>query len=386
MRISKRLRLGGVLVAAGLLASALTACAGSSSEGAPIEGCAKTTNIQIATTPYQDSLIMSLGNQLGWYKQACLNVTFQNVALTNISKIVASGHGAPVGWRTSSEINQAQHLDSDLIYLYPWDICSSCSALMARPGTGLKSYTEFKNSGMSREAAIAAVINELHGKSIVTTLKNSRAEVIQSAIQSQGKPLDWASYVDLDPASGYTAFLSGTGDTYIAGLPQQQPLADKGYKNLLTGAELSPPPLNGFLTTKTYWNENKDALLSLIHVTFMAIRYTDANRDAVAKYVSDTYNKQTGSTLTVADFNRYWQNLETYPANAGDAQKKMFTPGAPAYWRTIWDEDNNYFFTNTHIIPEPAPASAFLGEEVQKAYVAKYGADETGWTKPTGNL
>ncbi|MEU8633117.1 hypothetical protein AB0C38_13170 [Amycolatopsis sp. NPDC048633] len=384
MRTNKRL--AALALTLGLVTALVTGCRSAADAGAPIAGCAKTTNIQIATTPYQDSLIMSLGTQLGWYRQACLNVTFQNVALTTIAKIVASGHGAPVGWRTSSEINQAQHLAPDLGYLYPWDICSSCSALMARPGSGLKSYGEFAASGMSRAAAIAAVIDELHGKSIVTTLKNSRAEVIQSAIQGQGKPLDWASYVDLDPASGYTAFLAGTGDTYIAGLPQQQPLADKGYTNLLTGSELSPPPLNGFLTTKAYWTENKDALLALIRVTFMAIRYTDANREAVAKYVSQTYNKQTGSTLTVADFDRYWQKLETYPVNAGDARKLMFTPGAPAYWRAIWDEDNNYFFGTTHSIPEPAPASAFLGEEVQQAYVAKFGAGETGWWKATGSL
>jgi len=32
------------------------------------------------------------------------------------------------------------------------------------------------------------------------------------------------------------------------------------------------------------------------------------------------------------------------------------------------------------------PTSAFLGEQFQKAYIKKYGANEQGWDKTTGSL
>ncbi|MFI5614841.1 ABC transporter substrate-binding protein [Amycolatopsis sp. NPDC051903] len=382
-----RRRVVAALVAAVSLCAALTACRSTDSAAGPaIEGCAKTTNIQIATTPYQDSLVMSLGDALGWYKKECLNVTFQNVAFTNIAKIVASGKGAPVGWRTASEINQGYHLDNDLAYLYPWDIFSNGFALMGRPDSNLKTYDDFVKAGKSSQDAISAVIDEIHGKNVITTLNNSRAEVIQTAIQAQGKSLDWVKYTDLDPASGLTAYLRGDGDTYIAGIPQRQTLSDRGYKVLLAGTNLSPPPINGYITTKSYWNANQDALLKLIHVTYEAIRYTNANLDQVAAYISKEYNKQTGSTLTVDNFKAYWQKLETYPANAGETRAQIFTPGAVAYWKTTWDQDNQYFFNDIHSIPGPAPTDGYLGETVLKAYIAKYGTDEKGWDKPSGSL
>ncbi|MEU8633116.1 hypothetical protein AB0C38_13165 [Amycolatopsis sp. NPDC048633] len=385
--MSPRRRITAVLLAAAALGATLTGCRSADSAAGPaIEGCAKTTSIQIATTPYQDSLVMSLGDALGWYKKECLTVTFQNVAFTNIAKIVASGKGAPVGWRTASEINQGYHLDNDLAYLYPWDIFSNGFALMGRGDSGLKTFDDFVKEGKSPQDATAAVIEEIHGKSVITTLNNSRAQVIQTAIQRVGKPLDWAKYIDLDPASGLTAYLRGDGDTYIAGIPQRQTLSDRGYKVLLAGTNLSPPPINGYITTKTFWNNNQDALLKLIHVTYEAIRYTNENLDQVAAYISKTYNKQTGSTLTVDNFKAYWQKLETYPVNAGETKAQIFTPGAVAYWKTTWDEDNKYFHDDIHSIPEPAPYTGYLGETVLNAYIAKYGTTETGWDKPTGSL
>ncbi len=75
------------LLAALLAATtAIAGCSGSSSKKAADSAssssgtsCTKTTSISIATTPYQDSLIMTLGNKLGWYAKACLKVTFKNV-------------------------------------------------------------------------------------------------------------------------------------------------------------------------------------------------------------------------------------------------------------------------------------------------------------------
>lgn len=99
-----------------------------------------------------------------------------------------------------------------------------------------------------------------------------------------------------------------------------------------------------------------------------------------------TYTHDTGNQFTAADFKQYWQKLELYPTNAADAQKLLFDKSGKAYWKTTWNLDGLYFVTLTHTLKAKTPTSVFLGEQVQKAYIAKYGANETGWMKTTGSL
>lgn len=285
-RNRRRMRaLSATVMAAGAVVG-LAACGssgGSNSAAATAAHCKSVTNIKIATTPYQDSLIMTLGSELGWYQAECLNVTFQNVAFGDEPQVLSSG-SSNVAWFSDPGVYEDYHLNHNLVYYYPWDIFYNGFALMARPSLHLKTAAQYMKEGQSQQQAVASVINELHGKSVITTLNNSRAEEIQAPILKEGKPLSWMTYINEGAASGLALFLRGTGDTYIAGIPQRAELLQKGYTPLLTGAELAPPPLNGFNTTRSFYEQHKNALLRLLHVTSMEIRYTDANLNKVANY------------------------------------------------------------------------------------------------------
>lgn len=370
-----------------LAAIGLAACGsgGGSQALSAASGCKSVTNIRIATTPYQDSLIMTLGQKLGWYKRACLNVSFTNVAFTDEMSTLASGT-VDVAWYNTTGVVSTYHLDPKLVYLYPWDIFDQGAAMMVRPGTGLKTYAQLRSQGMSNDQAIRAVITELHGKTVVTTLGEDTGEDLIMALRRQGKPLSWVHVINLSQDSGLATFLRGTGDAYIGGIPQRQTLVEHHYSTLIAGPALTAAPLNGFVTTRSYWQQNQQALLALMHVTFMAIRYTDAHTQQVASYVSKLYDQQTGATLTPADFVSFWQKLEHYPADAGQAQSDLLSPTGYAYWGKIWAQDNDYLHTVTKAIPAAVPESAFLGDTFQKLYVAKYGASESGWWPVSGNL
>jgi NitT/TauT family transport system substrate-binding protein len=386
-----RRRLSVLIPAVALVGAAvgLTACGSSSSDNAATAAaaahCKSMTTIRIATTPYQDSLIMTLGNELGWYQAECLNVTFQNVAFGDEPQVLSSGT-SDVAWFSDPGVYEDYHQDPNLVYYYPWDIFYNGFALMARPSLHLKTAAQYMQEGQTQAQAVDSVINELHGKSVITTLNNSRAEEIQSPILKAGKPLNWMTYINEGAAPGLALFLRGTGDTYIAGIPQRAELLQDGYVPLLTGVQLAPPPLNGFNTTKSFYEAHKSALLALLHVTFMEIRYTDANLNQVADYVATTYTHATGDTFTPADFKEYWQKLELYPTDAADAQKMVFDSSGVAYWQKTWDLDGLYFVNLTHTLTQKTPTSAFLGEQIQQSYIAKYGANETGWMKVTGSL
>lgn len=369
------------------LAASAAACAspGGGTTNAVSDSCKTSTKISIATTPYQDSLLMTLGTKLGWYAKECLQVSFTNVDFSTTMSTLASGT-TDVAWYNTTGVVSTYNRDPDLVYVYPWDIFDEGAAMMARPSVGLTTFDDFVKQGMSDDDATKAVFQELKGKNVITTLGSDTGAALQMALRRQGLPEDWVKITDLSQDQGLTLFLRGTGDVYLGGIPQRQTLVKKDYDTLIAGADLAPPPLNGFVTTKKFYDANQEAMLKLQHVTFEAIRYAQENTPEVAKYVADTFNKQTGGTMTADDFTSFFQQYEHYPLNAGEAQKDIFSADGYAYWKNIWDQDNEYLHDVTKAIPETVPTSAFLGEEFQKAYVDKYGSDETGWDKPTGSL
>lgn len=379
----KRGLIGAVLALSTL---GLSACASHGSSGTtPGASCKKTTKISIATTPYQDSLLMSLGTKLGWYSKNCLDVSFTNVDFSDTMSTLAAGT-TDVAWYNTTGVVSTYHRKQDLVYLYPWDIFDQGAAMMARPSANLTTFDEYVKKGMSTKQATAAVIDELHGKTVVTTLGTDTGEDLIMALRRQGKPQNWVKVDNLSQDQGLSIFLRGTGDVYLGGIPQRATLTAKKYDTLLAGSDLTPPPLNGFVTTKGFWQAHQQAMLALQHVTFEAIRYTEKNLDAVAKYVSAEFNSQTGGSLTPADFKSFFQHYEHYPVNAAQAQKEIFSPSGFGYWKNIWTQDNDYLYTVTKAIPAPVPTSAFLGQQFQSMYIKKYGANETGWDKVSGSL
>jgi ABC-type nitrate/sulfonate/bicarbonate transport system substrate-binding protein len=382
-----RVRLAVVLLLAAVgavLAFAIPSVAGvRSSLDSPPASCPTVTKLNIATSPYQDTLIMWLGQKEGWYKQACLNVSFTNTSWSSILSVLSSGT-ANMAWYNTTGVVATYHQDPRLVYLYPFNIFDQGAAMMARPSAHLTSYAQFRAKGLSSDKAIKAVVNELKGKTVIIAENQDTGEDLTMLLRRQHKPSNWVKTINLGQAPGLAAFLRGTGDAYIGGIPQRQTLINAKYQTLLAGSDLTPPPLNGFVTTRGFWNANKPAILSLMHVMFMNIRYTQAHTASVGSYISHLYDSQTGGSLTQANFVDFFQHWEHYPLNAAQAQAFELSPHGYAYWKTIWKEDNTYLVDLTKSVPSGAPTSAFLGKEFQKLYVKKYGAKETGWWPPTG--
>jgi hypothetical protein len=104
------------------------------------------------------------------------------------------------------------------------------------------------------------------------------------------------------------------------------------------------------------------------------VNYIEENTEDGAKIILDILNEQTGANMTVDDFTTFWQNYEHYPLSAEQVQTDILDPDGYAYWKERWDDCNWYFFEIRQSIPEPVkPEDAFMMEDVQKAYLEKYG-------------
>jgi NitT/TauT family transport system substrate-binding protein len=336
------------------------------------------TKIAIGLSPFQDTLLPIIGKEKGWFADQGLDIDFKTLAWDAIIPAVASS-AVDVAVCNTTGVVSVFNKQPEIIFWYPWNIFAQGAALMGRPNIGLKAATEFEKEGLSHAEAVKATIQQLKGKTVVTTMGTDMGKAVVEATRNNGLGRDDFKIVDMNPDEGLAAFISGTGEAYLGGIPQRTRLNKEGYLTLLTGSDLAPVPLNGWITTKGFAEKNPEALLKLQQVMFRIIRYTNANQDEVAKTITDRLNTETGAKMTIEDFKRFWNEIEAYPKNAAEVEKEILGDGGFANWKRTWDNDNYYFVDVEKLIPEKVPYDAFWGNKVQQVYIEKYGATESGY-------
>jgi hypothetical protein len=140
---------------------------------------------------------------------------------------------------------------------------------------------------------------------------------------------------------------------------------------MLTGAD---GPINGFVTTSQYIAAHPEVLLKLLHIWFRCVRFVESDKDKGAQIIIGTLNRYSAANFTVKDFERYWSNYEHYPANPQAVQELILDSGGRNYWRSRWDDCNNFFFDIKNTIPARVdPDGVFVMPEAQAAYMKKFG-------------
>lgn len=367
-----------VLILAGCAATpaddSATTDDGSGDSSEPVE----LTQITIGISPFQDTYIPIIGEEKGWFEEVGLDVELKSLAWNAVTPAIISGD-VDIAINNTTGVVSAANAEPDLVYAYGWNPFTEGSALMIRPESGLKSIDTLEAELGDRAEARTAMIESLAGRTIVTTLSTDMGKQINDALASVGMSADDVTFVDMDPDAGLAAFLSGTGDAYLGGIPQRFKSLEEGMEIGLSGPDLAPPPINGVLAKRDFVTNNEDQLLAFINVIHRIIRFCDANTDECGQIITDRLNEETAAGLTVDDFRSFWQNIELYAPNAESAKAMILDEGGVAYWKKTWDSDNTYLVGSEAI---PAPVSAdtnFLMPQVWEAYVAKYGATESGY-------
>jgi ABC-type nitrate/sulfonate/bicarbonate transport system substrate-binding protein len=334
--------------------------------------------ITLGISPFQDTLLPIVAEKKGWFDAENLDVKLKTLGWNAIMPTVAAG-GVDVAINNTTGVVSVANRAPGVIYWYGWNPFTQGSALMGRPSSGLKTLKQFEAKGMSHEKARAAAFEQLKGKTIVTAMATDMGKQVVAALKSVGLTTDDVKLVDLDPDQGLAAFLSGTGDAYLGGIPQRTRAVSEGMHVIASGPDLAPPPINGFVTTKKFATDNQDAMLRLLHVMFRTVRYCNAHTSDCGKIIVGELNSKTGANLTLKNYTDFWQKLETYMGDASEVQKTILSPSGYSYWKKTWDGDNKFLHTESKQIPKAVPASGhFWAEKIQKLYIQKYGAVEKG--------
>jgi NitT/TauT family transport system substrate-binding protein len=334
------------------------------------------TTIRLGISPFQDTMIPIIGEEKGWFAEEGLKVELKTLAWDAVMPAVASS-GVDAAINNTTGVVSVANKAPNVVYWYAWNPFTQGSALLGRKGSGLKTLEELTASGLSRTDARNETFKQLKGRTIVTTMFTDMGKQVAEALKSVGLTTTDVKIIDMDPDQGLAAFLSGTGDAYLGGIPQRVRAVAEGMPVLASGPDLAPPPINGLVTTADFAKGHEEALLKLMHVFHRIIRYCDANTAECGKSITDRLNKDTGANLTVQGFQDFWQKFELYAPNAQATKDLILSESGVAYWKRTWDGDNAYLAGSGSIPRAVDPATHFLVQQTWDKYVAKYGADES---------
>lgn len=330
--------------------------------------------VRFGVSPFQDTLLPIVGDAKGWYAEEGISVDFKILGWTEVMEALSAGQ-VDVAINNISSVVATHERNPEIVYWYGLNPFDNGFALMIRPGGKLKTLGQFEKEVSDRNEAVRLTAAQLKGKTVVTTGKTDMEQGVAAAARRGGLDLRRdIRVIDLNPDEGLAAFLRGEGDAYIGGIPQRTRAGKEGMLEMLTGADLGPPPINGFVTTKRFAREHRDLLLKLMRVWFRTVNHINANMDDGAKIIIDRLNKSSGAQFTLGDFRKFWNNYEHYPASPREVQTLILDPSGRNYWKARWDDCNSYFFEITKTVTRPVdPKDAFLMEKAQRSYVEKYG-------------
>jgi NitT/TauT family transport system substrate-binding protein len=352
----------------GVAALSTTGCEGARAPAAAV-------HVRFGVSPFQDTYLPMVGEAKGWYKEEGVDVEFSTLGWTEVMEALSAGK-IDVGINNISSVVATHNRNPQIIYWYGLNPFDNGFALMVRPNGKLKTVAQIEKEVGNHEKAVQLAAAQLKGKTVVTTGKTDMEQGVAAAARRGG--LDFRNdirIIDLNPDEGLAAFLRGEGDAYIGGIPQRTRAGKEGMVEMLTGADLGPPPINGFVTTKDFATKHEAELLKLLHVWFRIVRANDVNIDDGGTFIVNKLNAQSGAQFTLEDYKKFWNNYEHYPSGPDEVEQLILSPTGRNYWRARWDDCNQYFFQITHTIPQPVdPNDAFWMERAQKAYVAAYGS------------
>jgi|GEM_PF-1272656 len=339
------------------------------------------TKMKIGLTAFQDMLSIKFGNDKGFYKQAGLDLEIVDLPYEVVTEAYASGAidiGAICETTVVTDWDKfPQNRIVNIFYTFEG------SAIMARPNSGMETYQDFyKQLGDSNKAA-AATVKQLKGKTIVTTMGTDMEMGTVSALEAGGMSLSDVKIIDMNPDDGLAAFLSGTGDAYLGGLPHRTRLVKEGYLTLITAQDLGPSAVTlcGFGARDDYVKTHQDALVKFTRGTFLTLQYIDSHKDEAFGHITSDLNSLTGATMTVNDLNALWDNIEFFPSTGAEMYKLLIQPDGRRYWKTRMEFVYDYYHGKGQVTNPMDYDTIFPFKDILAQYMKTYEPAE--WAKIT---
>ena len=330
-----------------------------------------TNKITFGISPYQDTYLPKLAEEKGWFKEADVNVETVTLAWGDVMYSIASSQGANIAITNFNSFlaayEQLSLQGAKPIFLYPLFVFKG-PAILVRSDSKLQSVEEIiQAQSVNREEAIRLAASQLKGSTIITTKDTEMEQIVVAAAQKAqlevGKDF---KILYANPEDGLAAFLGGEGTAYSGGLTERFRAKDTGAKVLLEAADVTPPVINGIVTTEEFARNNPEQLKAIIKVWFRTISYMEQDLDTNSEEFLQYLNSVSSVQYTKEQYKFAWKNMEVFFDNSEAVEKKVLTKTSPYYWKQSWDSINKFLIEQGEI-KKAVPDTAFWGVNIQES-------------------
>jgi len=339
-----------------LMTVVLAACGGGNnnksaqSPGASPSQDNKAVTVKFGLMPYYDYAPWALAEDLGYFKEA--GITFKSTMFPvegNVAPALINGSIDIGGFGDTPSVTLAAQFPN--LRIVSFNNVFKGFAIMAKKDSGVKSYEQLLTElGDPKQAAIEAG-KQLKGKSVVTTSGATFYMVLEQALTNAGLTMDDIKVIDMEPDVGVSAFISGTGDFYLGGLPQRGKLEEQGNPALIAGEQIGAGAVSlaGLAATKSYVDGNADTIAKIQSVWFKTMAYMKSNPTEAYQFIADWSNEQSGGKVTGAEAQAFVEKNVIFAGSPEEANALFYDANSELNWKKRYEQLVTYH-ENTDVI------------------------------------
>lgn len=310
--------------------------------GIALVACSKSTKgdleeVKFGLMPYYDYAPWALAEDLGYFEEE--GISFKPTLFPvegNVAPALANGSINIGAFSDTPSITLAAQFED--LQMVAFHNVFKGFAIMTRKDQ-FKTYDEWlKELGDPKKAAVETG-KQLKGKSVVTTSGAAFYMVLEQALKNADLTMDDIKIIDMEPDVGVSAFISGTGDFYLGGLPQRERLQQEGYLALIGGDDIGPGAviLAGIAATKGYVEKHPDTIEKIERVWFKTMEYMKTSPDKAHSFIAEWSNKETGSKTKGDEVAAFLEDYVIFPKSLAEAESLFYDPSSPTYWKDRYD-------------------------------------------------
>lgn len=310
------------------------------------------TPVRVAMTPFFDYQFFSVAQELGWDEELGLDLQFTWLTQSGPS-IQALVNGSVDTVNTCVICNFPFYESVPELRDFLTVNQFKGFVLIGRVGQS-KTYAEFLDELGDPAAAQKAALEQVRGKTFPMYSANYET-LLKATLGQAGMTLDDVTIINFpDDEKAAIAFIGGTGDFYMGGLPSEINILQNHPADfqLIGGAEILGPA--GLWYSQVASNEawlaaNEDAALKIMAMSYRFNRYVNEQRDTVMPIVARAMNEHSGVATSEEDLGFIFDTFLAFRSYQDDATT-TYDPASDLYWGKSAD----YYVTQSSDLPEGA--------------------------------
>ncbi|GEM_PF-2064748 len=339
-------------------------------------GCRKTPSLEkvrYGITPYQDTAIPFVAEELQWYKDNGIDVEFVPLAWGDVVNAIAGGAIDVALYNFNSF--QAPYENAAQGNIKPVFYCAMYvfkgAAIIIHEKSTMKPFRELPNEPDSlRKNRVIETARQLKGKKIAVTKGTEYEQIVLAALSLAGlNPQKDVKLIHATPEDALAAFLANDVDAFGAGLTERVEARRHEGTELLVASDVSPPIIDGLITSERFAQEHQVLLDKLVRLWFQTIQFMEKDLKTNSKYVLDYLTKKASTRYTPEEYSVAW-TFQIFPPTTQEAYSLLYNETSPYFWRRAWSA-NNEFLLSQGKIKSPVPYDAFWGEQVIKRLISQ---------------